>query len=233
MEARDICSSATFQKSGFEMIRQLLDLPTCELATQYAKFSMARGFSPEEDSGQVPGAHSAYADPFMETLLLICKPRIELVSGLNLFPTYSYFRIYRTGDALARHFDRPACEVSVTLCLGFDFKNGSDKANNHWPIFMGTVQKKASSAGVAIQSDPGDAVIYRGCDVEHWREPMNFEQGSYQVQAFLHYVDANGPFARLCKFDGRPALGLPETTRDKILLKRARDLVPEHHKVVS
>jgi hypothetical protein len=52
---------------------------------------------------------------------------------------------------------------------------------------------------------PGDMVVYKGSEVEHWREPYT---GKEQIQLFFHYVDANGPHAE-CKFDYRPMLGLP------------------------
>jgi hypothetical protein len=48
--------------------------------------------------------------------------------------------------------------------------------------------------------EPGDMVVYRGIEIEHWREPFDAEEGSYQVQVFLHYVDANGGLKHL-KYD--------------------------------
>ena len=45
------------------------------------------------------------------------------ITGLNLKPTYSYWRLYKTGDVLKRHKDRPSCEVSTTLCLGYNNTN--------------------------------------------------------------------------------------------------------------
>ena len=41
--------------------------------------------------------------------------------------------------------------------------------------------------------EEGDAMVYKGCEVEHWREPYN--EGTKLAQVFLHYVDANGPHA--------------------------------------
>ena len=35
-------------------------------------------------------------------------------TGLQLIPTYSYARIYKKGDILKRHKDRPSCEISTT-----------------------------------------------------------------------------------------------------------------------
>ena len=46
--------------------------------------------------------------------------------------------------------------------------------------------------GKKINLKPGDGVIYKGHDIEHWREPY---EGDYHMQVFLHYVDANGKFA--------------------------------------
>ena len=58
--------------------------------------------------------------------------------------------------------------------------------------------------GKKILLNPGDIAIYKGCDVEHWREPY---EGHQQIQLFLHYVDANGIYKDY-KFDKRPMLGI-------------------------
>jgi len=49
-------------------------------------------------------------------------------------------------------------------------------------------------------------MIYSGCDLEHWRKPF---KGTVCGQVFLHYNNANGPFAETNKFDKRPMLGIP------------------------
>jgi hypothetical protein len=54
----------------------------------------------------------------------------------------------------------------------------------------------------------GDAVMYRGCDIYHWREA--YKEGKWQAQVFLHYVDQNGPHAEW-KYDKRESLGLSKT----------------------
>ena len=53
----------------------------------------------------------------------------------------------------------------------------------------------------------GDMLIYSGCELEHWREPL---QGKVCSQVFLHYNHANGPFAKTNLLDGRPLLGVPK-----------------------
>ena len=43
------------------------------------------------------------------------KPVMEKHTKLKLSETYSYARIYKKGDVLARHKDRYSCEISTTL----------------------------------------------------------------------------------------------------------------------
>jgi hypothetical protein len=47
----------------------------------------------------------------METLLQRMKPVMEEATNLKLIETYSYARIYKKGDILHRHKDRPSCEI--------------------------------------------------------------------------------------------------------------------------
>ena len=58
--------------------------------------------------------------------------------------------------------------------------------------------------------NPGDAVVYKGCEVTHWRRKL--PKGHINVQFMLHYVDKNGPYAEY-KFDKREALGLDSSAR--------------------
>jgi hypothetical protein len=53
---------------------------------------------------------------------------------------------------------------------------------------------------------PGDMLAYWGTHMEHWREPF---EGTNHAQAFLHYNDADGPFANQNLYDKRPLLGVP------------------------
>ena len=144
---------------------------------------------------QVPNTYSHYADLVMETLLLGLTPRMEKETGFKVYPTYSYARIYKNGDVLHRHSDRYSCEISTTLNLGGD----------PWPIYLEPSGKKGM-AGIKINLNPGDMLIYRGCDLEHWREVFN---GNHCGQVFLHYNDQKSDDAEKNKFDGRPMVGLP------------------------
>tara|TARA_E500000318_G_scaffold108070_1_gene118228 strand:+ start:480 stop:1103 length:624 start_codon:yes stop_codon:yes gene_type:complete len=144
---------------------------------------------------QVPNTYSHYADMVMETLLVSLVPRMEKETGLKVSPTYSYARIYKNGDILHRHSDRFSCEISTTLNLGGD----------PWPIYLEPSGKKGM-AGIKINLDPGDMLIYRGCELEHWREAF---EGQNCGQVFLHYNNQKSKDADKNKYDGRPMIGLP------------------------
>jgi hypothetical protein len=128
-----------------------------------------------------------------EFLLVKLQPAVEAATGSKLFPTYSYLRIYKPGSELTPHTDRPACEFTLSLALGFD-------GDVPWPIHLAT-----PSGPRAFETAPGDGLLYRGCEIAHWR---NAFEDTYCAQAFLHYVDQNGPFADQ-KFDERAAVGAP------------------------
>ena len=157
---------------------------------------------------QVPNTYSHYGDMVMETLMVKMLPVMAKETGLDLIPTYSYARIYKKGDILRRHKDRPSCEISTTLNLGGD----------PWPIFIdGTgansvideykqIHKPNAPKGTKILLEVGDMLVYSGCELEHWREPF---EGNTCAQVFLHYNHVNGPFADNNRFDKRPMLGLP------------------------
>jgi hypothetical protein len=151
------------------------------------------------DDDQVPGTYSHYSDVAMETLLAWMHPIMKKHTGLDLAPMYSYTRIYRKGDELERHKDRPSCAISTTMALGFD---------KPYPIYLDPTGG-ANSKGIEVNLNPGDMLVYRGCDLEHWRKPF---EGEDCVQVFLHYNE-KGTFTEHDKYDGRFHLGLPDWFR--------------------
>jgi hypothetical protein len=160
------------------------------------------------DDQQIPDTYSHYADIAMETLLVKLLPNVKKITGLDLTPNYSYARIYKKGDILKRHKDRFSCEISTTVALGGD----------PWPIFIdptGTnnvidegknIIKPDAPKGVQVNLNPGDMLVYLGCELEHWREPF---EGKDCGQVFLHYNNKETPGSDQNIFDKRPHLGLP------------------------
>lgn len=191
-------SRKEFKEKGYTVVKNALSKELIDFITQYALFDEMQDFKSEKMQGmtQVPNAHSKYGDPAMEALLLALQPVIEKSTGLKVLPTYSFYRVYRPGDSLAPHKDREACELSITVSLGFDY-SGKEYS---WPIYIDDSP---------IHLNPGDLACYRGIELEHWRQPFDAPENAWHVQAFLHYVDANGPHTDW-KWDKRPSIGYVE-----------------------
>ena len=200
MGARLVVRATTeFAQAGYCIVRRLLPEPVRDFLYEYARKAARTGRLGTGDT-QLPNTPSRYADPFMESVLQILLPQVAETSGLQLYPTYSYFRVYKHGDVLAAHVDRPSCEVSVTISVGYE-------ADAIWPVW---VERKGGAT--PIELEPGDGMLYRGTDVRHWRDTF---AGNEATQLFLHYVDQDGP-NRDWKFDRRERLGNSAAT-DAIL----------------
>jgi hypothetical protein len=192
----------TFATKGYEVVKNAVGKELLQnLCTQFqilrdnvyfannhATDSIGLGNDP-----QVEKSFAWYGFYGFEALLIALKPAVEKVTGKVLHPTYSYARIYYKGAEMAKHKDRPSCQYSLTLTVDTD-------GNEPWGIWMTSLDGKASN----VKLQAGDMCVYKGDELEHWRTKF---KGTKQTQVFLHYVDANGPYAEF-KFDKRPMLGL-------------------------
>jgi len=198
-----------FKKNNYDIVRNVISSEVCSFIYQYFQNKRAvaqvlqesKFLSPFDETwgtwrdAQIPNTYSHYADLVMETLMSRTLPIMKKVTGLELIPCYTYARIYKFGDELHRHKDRPSCEISGTMNLGGD----------PWPIKL-EPSGETGLEGVTVDLNPGDMLIYRGTHVEHWRDPF---QGYDCGQVFIHYNDSNGPFGNVNLNDKRPMLGLP------------------------
>ena len=211
----------SFQKNKYCVIKEAVPKQIAEFVYNYflMKRQVARSLFDERyisqfttefgvwNDEQVPNTYSHYADIAMETLLLRTLPVMEKYTKLKLNPTYSYARIYKTGDILHRHKDRFSCEISTTVNLGGD----------PWPIYLEPkknvgipdgkkITVSSNNKGVRVNLKPGDMLVYRGMELEHWRQEF---QGSECCQVFLHYNDQKSKESAKNINDRRPHLGLP------------------------
>ena len=203
-----------YKKNKFKIIRQAISTEVADLSYAYlynkrktARFLFdVKWISPFTsewgvwNDNQAPNTYCLYGDILMDTLLTRLKGKIEKETGYKkLQETYSYARMYKTGDVLHRHTDRSSCEVSATLNLG----------GQPWPIYIDPTGRKGQ-AGIKVDLTPGDILLYSGCDLEHWRDAF---PGKDCGQLFLHYNDSSNPKAKEDLYDTRPFLGLPHWFR--------------------
>lgn len=165
-----------FEENKFVILKDVLTKQQCERLTKYL-FDQFNAGNLKKDN-QCKLSDAVYGDPVLEDVLQVAADPISKMIGKKLLPTYCYARIYRPGEVLDAHVDRPACEISATITLGVSGKKV-------WPIYFDNGKKEVKTI-----LPVGTAAIYRGMEVVHWRNKF---EGEWQVQMFLHYVDADGP----------------------------------------
>ena len=131
---------------------------------------------------QVNGSLARYNHPFFKATHYSLMKKIEGILSMDLLPTYYFDRFYYEGQELTRHHDRPSCEISATVQI-------STNRDEAWPIWF----ERPDHTENSVSMKNGDMVLYKGCEREHWREPLTGEN-SYHHQIFFHYVNAQGPY---------------------------------------
>lgn len=186
-----------FDTDRYVALRSLIDDDLAAMLYGHIQRRAEAGNIPQSKSHGLDVSLEDFADSLMEYVLKGVQPRVEDLCGLKLYPTYSFFRLYRKGSTLRHHRDRPSCEISVSVNLG-------PQLETPWPLWITGPQGTK-----AVDLAPGDALLYRGVECEHWRDRF---EGEELAQVFLHYVDQDGPY-RDYKFDQRPALGMGAHTK--------------------
>ena len=178
-----------FEQQGYVVIKHFIPRLMCEYISKNISVLEANSRLSFGDT-QVEKAYSGGSPAIVETLLDVMTPVLGQTLNCELYPTYSYLRIYVKGAVLAKHTDRFSCEIIATIPIEYE-------SRGLWPICIeigGKVKK--------IELEQGDALIYKGIQIPHWRDTF---AGARQVQVFLHYVNKHGQYSEF-KFDKRPQL---------------------------
>ena len=152
----------SFKKDKYQIIRNAVSKEVCDIVYRYLQISAEADYWLLQNNAthennplignfkdkQVPNSYAKYGDRLMETLLIKTIPVMEKKTGLKLVPTYAYTRLYKKGNILRRHKDRPSCEISTTLNLGGDKwdifldPTGSDNVIDEYKIFINQTHLK-------------------------------------------------------------------------------------------
>ena len=123
---------------------------------------------------------------------------LTMLENKYISPYVEYFGKY--GDPQVpdtySHYSDIVMETLLSKLLPVMEKNTGLKLYPTWA---------SNNKGKKVNLKPGDMLIYRGCDLEHWREAL---KGKSCTQVFLHYSDQKQKGAKENIFDGRPHLGL-------------------------
>lgn len=189
-----------FRAHRYLFLKGMLPPPLLEYLKVYYAVLLADNYFSHDS--QCPSSLSLGCDPALDAVLEWIRPEVGRLVGFPLAPTYSYTRRYAKGEALARHRDRAACEISVTISIQIPKRAG--------PSIMYLKPPHAKEAKVEMLE--GDGCIYAGTEVEHWRN--RFRVGGY-IQLFLHFIARRGLHFPKLLFDGRERLGTGVRRRSK------------------
>ena len=207
-----------FEKDGYLVVEDLWDPeelyhPVPEMRGMLNYYgSGPTDFQHTEVEQQVEGSLARYWHPQYRKIHSGIRKKLEEILGRRLYNTYYYDRYYFPGQELTKHADRDACEISVTIHVS---TNLPDKLKD-WPISIKTpdtfADKKKTQVLIPGEErsavlNPGDGMLYKGCERPHWRDPMpgtplgkktkkifgkEQKQEQYYHQIFFHYVLADG-----------------------------------------
>ena len=214
-------------KDGYFVIKDLWDPeelyhPLPNMRGQMTQFDNdPTNFQHIAEESQVTGSLARYWHPQYRKIHSGIRKKLEKVIGRKLYNTYYYDRYYFAGQQLELHADRDACEISVSVHI----TNNLPDDLKDWPFMIKTpdtyVDEKKTQILVpgeerALVLNPGDGVIYKGCERPHWRDPMltprvrkrdkwlRRSQPEYNYhQIFFHYVLQDGQRAHCAGDKGK------------------------------
>jgi hypothetical protein len=221
----------SFDKNGYLVVKDLWDPeelyhPVPELRGQLNYFDKdPTHFNHTPIENQVEGSVARYSHPQYLKIHNGVRKKLEKELGRKLYNTYYYDRYYFPGQELTKHADRDACEISVSIHISTNLPDDQ----KDWPFKIKTPDtytdpKKKDTILVpgeerALVLNPGDGIIYSGCDRPHWRDAMpgesketlmkkkkkifgkkNVPEEYYYHQIFFHYVLQDGIRAH-CAWD--------------------------------
>lgn len=196
-----------FKNDRYLYVENLLSEDECNEAIDVLKESHEKG---QSHIGVVCSKSLCFSGNQLSYLQHKKQSLFEEILGLKLIPTYSYSRIYKTGEVLPKHMDRYACEISVTVTLGYIgkiwpiyFLDRNDSSENRYYYLIKSIYTQNilgddafspymdTSNKLKFDIEKGAGVFYRGCELIHWRD--EYVEGEEQAQVFFHFVNANGP----------------------------------------
>ncbi|MDR3479035.1 MAG: hypothetical protein P4M14_13520 [Gammaproteobacteria bacterium] len=160
-----------FKKQGYIVIRNLVDSKEVERLYHYTLQNVGRG---NLDDGQVPGSPSFYQDKEVVLLQAKCMEAIQSAIQVKLLTVFCYHRVYRAGAILKAHKDSSRAQISASVNLG--------QKGEPWDLWLLDYEENTRK----ITLNPGDALVYHGSKLMHWREKL--VSSDFVSQVMFHFV---------------------------------------------
>jgi hypothetical protein len=163
---------------------------------QYGYYLLADFFTQEEvDSMYIGGGF--YTDAIMDEIYKTASVRLEGLLDTDLLPNFHKGQTYGANDKEDIHSKKDlACEIALTFTIAH--------SDSNWPLVLDT-----SKGLKIIHTRPGDALLYKGCELLQMREQNTFND--FQLQHSMYWNDLNsevGSFMKHFDLDHRLNMNL-------------------------
>ena len=165
------------RRNGCVAVRDLLPLAFAEALRAYFAALEREGYLYNGEM-RLQGLPLLHGEPVLEFLAGQLLRTVRAITRETVRPSFTpYLRVYDPGVVLERHHDRPVCRWNVDLVVGGD---PAPARRTAWPLWI--AHKRHTHR---LRLGLGDAVLYRGTEVSHWRRPH--PGGATTAIASLHY----------------------------------------------
>ena len=162
-----------FKRQGYIVLKNLINPADIQPLYDYTLRTAERG---NKDDGQVPGSPSFYQDKEVVALEAKYASAIESALQHKLLNVFCYHRVYRKGAILKAHKDSSRAEISASINVG--------QQGEPWDLWLLDYDENTRK----ITLNPGDALIYHGSRLMHWREKL--VRSDFVSQVMFHFVPA-------------------------------------------
>lgn len=160
------------------MFDSLIDPFQLGAIRRYYRAATEEGFIRFGDS-EWPNRYYARYDPIAHFFHEQCAAVVSEIAGEPFKASFPFYASYHPGSELKAHRDREQCVLSVSVQLDHD---PEPSGHAPWPIYL---QASDATTSVPVTMGLGDAAMFYGQEVRHWREVLTEGWSSFW---FLFYV---------------------------------------------
>jgi len=166
----------------FHYFKQILTPTECENLNQImVKLYNERKLNYEGNDPHYKNSFGTGSIPEMDVLFQRFTPLVkEVFKTDSIKEENTYSRVYFNGAELNPHVDRPGLDLTMSLCT-------FNSIETPWPIFVELEPGKPQ----AIDIPPGDAALFLGTKMKHWRNPLTCPNNQFMLQSFFHWSIIN------------------------------------------
>jgi hypothetical protein len=190
-----------FQSEKYTVVENILPAHYMRAMKAFFRQYIANGFMPFSDA-QVKRRFYEHNLPLARFFHRNFTNLMSFIVGKEVKPSYVYAASYVDEAALDPHIDRAQCEYSISFQV--DYQPEMENDLSPWGLYVSPLEMSDRQSlnsfswddypeddpdgkkSQKIQLKSGDGLIYKGCELVHYRYPL--AKGHTSTSLFFHYV---------------------------------------------